>query len=569
MFSGKIIQNQSNRNGINRIWMVILSILGIMVCLVVLLPQVTQLIVRLVEQFIQKELYWHQMWLKILPLIAITGICFFLFNMKQELKDCLFEINFRSFLKPVLILSGVYLLGTLTIMRANFTYLDDCWRNVDGLRLWYKWSRYIVEFISIVIHGDTKMTDISPLPQLLSIIILSVSSVLLVYVISDRKLTIVRVLASIPLGLAPFFLECFSYKYDAPYMALSIFVCIIPFLFVARKKAFLFCSVISVLSMCMIYQAASGIYPLIVMILSFQDWNSRKKPNKEILSFMGMAALAFCCAMLFFKIFLIIPQDDWGHYIVATMLPLPDILSGTLNNIKEYAITINHDLGAIWKIWIAFVLLFFITKSISKSAQKKWVAFIISLLLIGISFVLSYGLYAALVKPLFALRAFLGFGVFLSILCIYVVSDYKKIASVMVFALNWCLLVFAFSYGNALADQARYGEFRTGILLHDLSALYPDRSEKDFQIQLENSIDYAPSVKNISKHYPVIERLVPRRLGAEIYRDDFYYWVYNNFEIKLHNDPVDFNTLDLPVVLDSYYHTIKSNGTYCLVILKH
>jgi len=561
--------NQQSRKKTTQNYIGILSVLGLIVCLVVLLPQVTQLIVKVVEQIIQRELYWHQMWLKVLPLLAMTGICFFLFNVKQEIKDCLSEINFRLFLKPVLILSGVYLLGMLTIMRANFTYLDDCWRSVDGLRLWYKWSRYIVEFISILIHGDTKMTDISPLPQLLAIIVLSISSVLLVYVISNGKITIIRVLASIPLGISPFFLECFSYKYDAPYMALSIFVCIIPFLFIARKKAFLFCSVVSVLSMCMIYQAASGIYPLIVMILCFQDWNSRKKPNKEILSFMGMAALAFCCAMLFFKIFLIIPQDDWGHYIVATMLPLPDILSGTVHNIKEYTMTINDDLGAIWKIWIVFILIFFITKSMYMSAQKKLFSFFISILVIGITFILSYGLYSVLVKPLFSPRALLGFGVFISILCIYVVSDYKKIATVMVFALNWCLLVFAFSYGNALADQARYGEFRIGILLHDLSSLYPHRSEEGTQIQLKNSIEYTPSVKNISKRYPVIERLVPKRLGADIYRDDYYYWIYNNFKINLHNDPIDFMTLDLPVVLDSYYHTIRSDGNRILVILKH
>jgi hypothetical protein len=32
-----------------------------------------------------------------------------------------------------------------------------------------------------------------------------------------------------------------------------------------------------------------------------------------------------------------------------------------------------------------------------------------------------------------------------------------------VIALNWCFAVFAFTYGNALADQKRYIDFRTEI----------------------------------------------------------------------------------------------------------
>jgi len=77
-----------------------------------------------------------------------------------------------------------------------------------------------------------------------------------------------------------------------------------------------------------------------------------------------------------------------------------------------------------------------------------------------------------------------GIEVFLAIICVYVVSDFKKIAVFTVIALNWCLFTFAFSYGNALADQARYSEFRITLLLHDLSALFPNRSKGDMNFQL-------------------------------------------------------------------------------------
>ena len=572
----------------NRI-IISISIIGLMICIAVLFPQIRRMIMDLVEQIVRREIpiSTYQSWFGAFLSYAMGGICLILFfdyctltesgrmlvhNVKQEIKDCLSEIDFRSLLKPILLLSGIYLLGILTIVRANFLYLNDLKRSVDGSGGWHGWSRYVLEFSSVFVHGDTNLTDISPVPQLLAVLILSISSVLLVYVIGNKKITTVRLLASIPLGLSPFFLECLAFKYDAPYMALSILACIVPFLFVARRKAFIFCSVVVLLIMCMTYQAVSGIYPVIAVILCFQDWNSRKKTYKEILSFLGIAALAFCFTMLLFRIFLMKPADT---YASTSMYPAAHILSGTLSNIKDYVMTINHDLGLIWKIGIVLVLLFFITKSMHQSAQKKAVSFFVSILIIGISFVLSYGVYLVLTMPLYVPRGLIGFGVFLAVLCIYVVSDYKKSAIVAVFALNWCLFVFAFSYGNALADQKRYAEFRLGIMLHDLSALDSNRNKG---VIIKNAIDFAPTIKNIAKHYPVIEKLVPKLLGDDSFWDWYYFDRHFNFNhIETENRTIDdasdeYNNIDVsdsPVVLDSYYHTIQSDGKRILVILKH
>ena len=570
----------------------ILSIIGLIVCFAVLLPQVRQMLLNWAVQILHREPFSSQMWLRALQGYALGGICLILFfdyctltksgnalvqKVKEEIKDCLSEIDFRSFLKPVLIMSGVYFLGSLTIMRADFLYYDDLKRAIEGFRRWYDWSRYVPEFSSILVHGDTNLTDISPLPQLLAILILSCSSVLLVYVIG-KKITVTRLLASIPLGLTPYFLGCLSYKFDAPYMALSILTSIIPFLFIARKKAFIFFSVAALLIMCMTYQAASGIYPMIVVMLCFLDWNIRKKPLKEILSFLGAAAFAFCFAMLSFRFFLMKPDIPTDYYASTAMHPLSHLIQGTLNNIKNYAITVNHDLGMIWKIGILLVLLFFIIKSSVQSVQKRLPAFFVSISVIGVSFILSYGAYSLLIIPLYLPRALMGFGVFLAVFCIPVVLDYKKIATITVLALNWCFFVFAFSYGNALADQARYAEFRITILLNDLNVLFPNRNGENMPIRLKNSIDYTPLVKNAAKHYPLIESLISRQLGGDTYWDDYYFRGYFNYYHRAENGTVDdvldnrgsdFNSLNLPVVLDSYYHTIQSDENHILVTLKH
>jgi len=580
-------QNPVNhRSRIRDSIIILLSAIGLMACIAVFFPQVSGMIMDLAEQIVHKKASTYQSWLKALVTYAMGGIFFILVfdyctltksgrllvqQVKQEMKDCLSEIDLKVFLKPLVLMFVVYLLGALTIIRANIPYLDDMGRSVAGYRDWYGWSRYVSELLSIFIHGDTHLTDISPVPQLLAVLILSVGSVLLVYVIGNKKITPVRLLASVPLGLSPYFLDCLAFKFDAPYMALSILASIVPFLFIARKKAFIFCSVISLLIMCTTYQASSGIYVLITMILCFQNWNSRQQSNKEILSFLGTAAVAFCFAMALFRFFLMKPAD---YYTSTAMHPIAQIVSGTLKNINRYAMSINHDLGMIWKIGIAIVLFFFILKSLLGSMQKKIFSFFVSIAMIGLSFVLSFGAYLLLAIPLYDARAMYGFGVFLSIFCVYVVSGYKKPAIVAVLALNWCFFVFAFSFGNALADQARYADFRISLLLHDLSVLYPNRSIEDMRFQLKNSIDYAPSVTNIAKHYPIIEKLVQKRLGEETCWDTFYFLDYFNFGNYRTNNAadenfIDFSTLNLPVVADSYYHTIQSDGNRVLVVLKH
>jgi hypothetical protein len=323
----------------------------------------------------------------------------------------------------------------------------------------------------------------------------------------------------------------------------------------------------------MTYQVASGIYPMIVLLLCFQDWNSREKTNKEILSFLGIAVTAFCLSTMIYRFFLMKSVESDGFDISTKMLSISQLIPGTLSNIKNYAITIYHDLGIIWKICIVIVLFFFIIKSIYRSEQNKILSFFISIIFIGLFFIVSFGAYSLLVKPSYSPRALFGFGVFLAILCVYIVYNYKKSAVVAVFALNWCLFVFAFSYGNALADQARYAEFRIGMLLHDLNTLRLDQNNSDVSIQLKNSIDFAPTVKNIAKHYPIIERLVPTRLGAtNIFLYSRYFLDHFNYNSNImYIDPsiINFDYINLPTVLDSYYHTINSDGERILVILKH
>jgi hypothetical protein len=199
-------------------------------------------------------------------------------------------------------------------------------RATEGYHGWNGWSRRLADILSTFIHADPNLTDISPLPQMLAALILGASTVLIVYVLCDRTVPFAALFAGVSLGLFPYFLENISYKFDAPYMALSIFFSIFPFIFTGQRKVFIFSSVVSLLIMCMTYHASSGIYILLTLLLCFQDWNGKRKAVREMLLFVGMATGSFCFSMIFFRLVFMVPgfgpvaENISKHYPVVKRL---------------------------------------------------------------------------------------------------------------------------------------------------------------------------------------------------------------------------------------------------------
>ena len=254
--------------------------------------------------------------------------------MQQIIMKIIPKIDYEKFVKPILCMFGLYTLGIISIIRADFLYIDDLGRALAGYRFDI-FARYVSDFLAIFLHADTRITDISPLPQLIAALLIACASVLLVYIISGDKINKTACFLSLPIGLSPYFLECFSYKFDAPYMALSILVSIVPFLFMCNLLWFLVCSIISIWIMLTTYQASSGIYIVIVMMLCFKAWNEREKTDGEIIRFAAVSALSYCAAMIYFFFFV---MKGIKTYLSLDMHTLP---VGVLNNFISYTDTFS------------------------------------------------------------------------------------------------------------------------------------------------------------------------------------------------------------------------------------
>ena len=153
----------------------------------------------------------------------------------EKVKYCIIMLTnrYRFMLKPIGTMTIMYTVAIIAIIWANYSYIDDLGRVASGYKGWDAFSRHISEILSKYIHASNYLADILPLPQFLAAHILTISSIAMIHVLSGRlEISVLEMIAALPLGISPYFLECLSYKYDSPYMALSILVSALPLLMV-------------------------------------------------------------------------------------------------------------------------------------------------------------------------------------------------------------------------------------------------------------------------------------------------------------------------------------------------
>lgn len=178
-------------------------------------------------------------------------------------------------------------------------------------------------------------------------------------------------------------------------------------------------------------------------------------------------------------------------------------------------------------------------------------------------------------KPLFYPRAMYGIGAFFSIVALLSLkyTEVNYLGKLVCIALAWAMFTFSLAYGNCLAEQRRYDNFRAQILINDISKI-PNMDDKHCRkIQIQGSAGYSPVIKRVSKRYKVLNRLIHEGLSSGFCFGEFYLYKYFNIHgIK----PIDtwgegqtvLYAKDLPVLLDTAYHTIKADDRIIIIVLK-
>lgn len=484
------------------------------------------------------------------------------------LKKILFD---KNNLNPFLVQCIIYLVAFCALFFSNYSYLDDMSRAVEGYQGWQDYSRYSSMILSTLIHGGTFLGDISPLPQLIAVLELAIAGTIVVRVFSNKETTTIwGIIAVLPLGLCPFFLECMSFKFDAPYMALSILASIVPLCFTTNMKKYFLISFASLIVMNTSYQAASGIYPMFAITFGLYMWTNGSNA-KECLRFICVSAIAYCAAMFCFYFLLYHPISS-GY--ASSSLPAFDALFSTvLSNLKGYYKIVLTRFEPLWLFLICITILSSLIILTIKSKQNRFRTLIVLILSGAIIALLVFGLYPLLEKPLFAARAMVGVGAFLTIISIPIgLFPRFYITKIVSLCLAWVFLSFALLYGNALYSQAEWTDFRISNTINTLDEISSFSNESEKEIQIQGTTGYAPSIKKQVDNHPMLNMLIYTTYDQwtpwGYYGISTYYGLNHIKWIPYKKGGTDFSNLDLPLLKDTIYQSVYGDGVHFLIRLK-
>ena len=470
--------------------------------------------------------------------------------------------------KALLILFAVSVVGISAILRANFYYMDDSPRAALGYKQWDYFSRYLSTALATLVHGGDYLADAAPLPQILAMLIMAVSGILMGYIVYERTTFSGWELAVLSiLGLNPYFLGCVSFRFDAPYMAFSVLAAVVPLLYRNRNTAaYLLVSGLGILAVCTSYQAAAGIFPMLVVALALRMWN-RGESIREVGLFCLKSAAGYALGLLFFKLVIMIPADT--NYVGNALPSAGKLIPHFMRNLRSYYSLILSDFKPFWRIAAVLAAAAFCVRTVLDSRRRTLPAIAMTAVALILMGMMCFGLYPALASTVFAPRAMYGFGVLLTVFGMTAAEGKTRVPlKIPAVVLSWVFFVFSFTYGNALSVQKDYTDFRTQLVISDLQEVEAFRSDAPVTVQLSGSIGKAPVLWNMPQNYQMLNRLIPDTFGGGDDLTQYGFYCYYDLQNVVWNPDVDLRGMDLPVLEDNMYHTIRGEGSYVLVELK-
>ena len=486
-------------------------------------------------------------------------------DIKNQFTDVFKCIGAKGNRRFFIFIFVIFTAAIFTIIRANYSYIDDMGRAAQGYNHLDNWSRFLSGALAVFVHASPSLMDISPLPQILACLVLAFGAFVFAYTVTKGKLTWLSCIATLPIGLSAYFLENLTFKFDAPYMALAVVFGIIPFLFINNKNAFITVSFLGLLGTCLTYQSASGVYIVLTIFFAFLFYYEKEWNIKKVLSFFLTAAVSYIVALMVFRIFFMVNDNS---YASTGMFGVSEIVSGCLSNIKKYLSYLYADLGnSVFFIFFILMVIFCFLRILEYKGKKFFLSLFMFISL-SLMIVLSFGAYLALKEPLWNPRAFAGVGVVLAAICMLCVCGRNKsvlhcLSGVIVTILCYTMLVFAICYGNTLAQQKEYNFLRTNLLVADLADICSDINE--VKLHINNNIETAPTVSTATKILPLAKRLCNGIFGDDRWGYHYLsqYFHFNFLKVK---EPIDDS--DFPILKENVYHIIKGKNGFITVTFK-
>lgn len=399
-------------------------------------------------------------------------------------------------------------------------------RAADGERAWSAAGRPLADLLYWLANLGDPAVNVFPLYQVISAALVALAAVLLARLLGVRQPALVAV-ATFPLGAQPYFLQNYSYAFDALTMSAGLLSAVAAAYWICSQgggRPIIFGS-LALFAALTLYQPALTAYMLIAVTVPLL--NQAEDRNRQLISAVavgGIAVLIYHYA---------VPISNSYHANKLVLLQWSSFVPSIVHNLEEYwHLLMAHWQGSFvgWNIALIFFLSIILSavpianrKNSSKKIQFETIYSPVALVFcVG----LSYGALLLMEKPIYVPRVFIGVGVAITLMNLVIVRQvsilrckwirgFQWILVIPVYSLAYAFLNVSFAYGNASAAQKDFDLGFYTRLIHDLGVLDPHQ-EAD-TIGFIGAGPKSPTLLNSEKKFPILGSLVKSHVNNNFY----------------------------------------------------
>lgn len=442
----------------------------------------------------------------------------------QSNKNILNNYSIRTF-----IFFSIFLIFIYPIIHANFFHIDDLGRSLSGYYGWKSVGRPFANFIyKLITLNPISAIDISPLSTVIGILTLALACAAVAEL--DQFKSYVYMLPLSFLGISPFMIANYSYRYDSLFMPIAIAFSIIPYYFFYKFNRYIsfVLATLSILAAYNLYQPAINDFLELFLLIIISFLLGFKKNISLVL-----ALFSFLAGSVMYKVELIItsivPASGFagshaklifsGQVIEQNLMSMLRILESIAKEYPEKLLIIV----AIISLCVGFIVFYRIIHK-----------YILSIIILSFGIPLIFGPMLFLENPIYESIVFIGVGGFLATTSWLSIFIFGKIikndkAKVLIFVfMAYPQIVVSYAYGNAQYSQK---EFINAIGYSIDNEIYKITHGKSFYLGVYGVIPIAPRAKILNDDYRIISRSIDRPLNWHWYWGKIF--LYSFSDIKL------------------------------------
>ncbi|MBE3007295.1 glucosyltransferase domain-containing protein, partial [Enterobacter hormaechei] len=451
----------------------------------------------------------------------------------------------KKLFSMIIIMSLIYF---IPVLLSSHYYVDDLGRSIYGYSKWSENGRPLADVLFLALSFGPQLPDISPLPQLLALCVLSFSVYLSAKAfLTDYNRYVSSIISMVAIS-SPFLLENISYKYDSFPMSLSVLCAVFPFIFkeLSLKKHFVYCCTAVLLILC-IYQASINIYIIfaILYVLSLFRLGEVRKGLLTIISSISGLSLSYLIYSVFISPNFLAGSYNLRHSELATS-GFSDALEVLSKNTTEFGKLINLAVTTPF-IFLSVVTLMLCVISLTKIAIVKCNSTKLEKLLMRLVVIISpfavlcmiTGPMMLLRDPVLSPRVLMAFGTacfFFAVLAAWAFSAakiYRKFCGVLFTIYAIYFIGFSYAYANSLNNQEKYENAIIQLMMSDLNGL--DLNNYDY-VAFNGGVLLSPEVRMAAKKYPLITRLIQPTINNQ--------WIWGHTQMMHFDFDKKFQSFD-------------------------